>query len=152
MLVASDEATRGSVIAKHDRSSPSRSGFTDVGRAAVEDFRRGEGTAERLAEMGVFVVVQALPFRAVIEEIPQPARSRLGLQGRQQRARRPSLARIGNRIEQSPFVRVDEFLHERRERRLQRFHPFRQFDEHWLSPWRRGAERVNRRPGRACRA
>ena len=93
MLVASDEATSGSVIAKHERISPASSGSSHcrfcsaravadqhfhvagVGRRAVEDFGREAGDAAHdFAERRVLEVGQPGAVLALRQEqIPQPA-------------------------------------------------------------------------------
>ena len=99
MLVASLDATAGSVMAKPERISPSSSGASQrsfcssravahqhlgvagVGRAAVEDLGREEAAAHDLGQRRVVAVVEAGAVLAVgQEEVPQPGGLRLGLQ------------------------------------------------------------------------
>jgi hypothetical protein len=99
MLVASEEATAGSVIAKHERISPRSRGSSHsllvfvgavalqhlhvagVGGVAVEDLGRQQRAAHDLAQMAVFDIAE--PGAAVgfgQEEVPQPGLARLRLQ------------------------------------------------------------------------
>ena len=139
MLVASDEATFGSVMAKQERIEPSSSGFSqrafcvvgpvdrqdlhvaDIGRVAVEDFGRGQRAAEHLAEMRVFEIGKPLPFRAVIvEQVPQPFGAGFLLEVLDQRARRPLPGLAFGRRQDGAFVRIDMRVHEGCEPRPQR--------------------------------
>ena len=82
MLVASDEATAGSVIRKAERISPSISGFSHlrllllaavalqhfhvagIGRGAVEHFRREPDAAHDFGERRVFEIAQPAPWNS----------------------------------------------------------------------------------------
>ena len=122
MLVASEEATSGSVIvnalrirASQQRLEPLRAllvgavlqqhlHVAGVGRVAVEDVRRQRGAAGQLGDRRVVDVGQPLAAvgaepRGVLpgvlarqEEVPQPLRAGLGLQLGDHRQRRPRVA------------------------------------------------------------
>ena len=113
MLVASEEATAGSVIAKQERSRPRAEApasatfwsgvpnsdedfhVADIGRVAIEDFRRGQRAAKNLAEMAVFVVGEAGAFGAVgIEQVPQALAPGLALQRLHSGARSPAFGAV----------------------------------------------------------
>ena len=102
MLVASDEATSGSLIAKHDRIAPASSGSSQrsrciavakklqqldvaaVGRAAVEYLGRPRHPTHDLAERRVVEVGEARAGLIVAqprqEQVPEPECARLLLQ------------------------------------------------------------------------
>ena len=150
MLVASDEATSGSVIAKHERISPASSGSSHrrlllgravagehfhvagVGRRAVEHLRRDIGDAAHdLAERRVFEVGQAGAVLALRQEqVPQPRGARLRLSA-------PRRSRVG--CQRSPsaicrwkvgFVRIDVLVHERGEPALEIAAPSDSLEHH----------------------
>ena len=113
MLVASLDATHGSVIAKHERISPLSSGLqpllllqrgtelrqdlhvAGVGRRAVRRFAEQRRRSHHLAQRRVLEVRQA---RAVLglgeEEVPEVALARLGLQLLHDRRREMRVARL----------------------------------------------------------
>ena len=114
MLVASDDATHGSVIAKHERISPSSNGaqpllllerraelgedlhVAGVGRGAVRGFRQQRRRAHHLAQRRV---VEVGELGAVVafghEEVPEVALARLDLQLLHHRRREVRVARLG---------------------------------------------------------
>ena len=126
MLVASDEATAGSVIAKAERISPSSSGFSHcsfcsfvrvahqhfhvagVGRRAVEHLGRDRRAPHDLAERRVFEVGQAgAVFAFGQEQVPQPGRARLRLQLLHDRRDLPAVARLRHLPLEDLLGRID---------------------------------------------
>ena len=121
MLVASDDATSGSVIAKQDRIRPASSGSSQllalrlgavahqhfhvagVRRRTVEDFRRrSRDAAHDLAERRVLDVGQAGAVCALREkQIPQPGGARLRLQLFDDRRRLPAIAVLDLPVDRS---------------------------------------------------
>jgi len=92
----------------------------DVGGVAVEHLRRGQRTAEGLAEVAVFVVGEPGALGAVVvEQVPQALRAGLALQLLHQPLFLPAGGALARLVEDLPLVRVDVFGHEGLETALQ---------------------------------
>ena len=137
MLVASDDATAGSVIANADRIRPSSSGSSHslalllgavaqqhlhvagVGRVAVEDDRRdgrapcqlGDGRVVDVREPLATVGAEPGGVLAGVllreEEVPQPSRAGLGLEVLDDRERRPLRAGLAGGGQVAVVLRLD---------------------------------------------
>ncbi len=107
-----------------------------VGCRAIEHLRRPDDAAHDLAQRRIFEVREAGAARGIRQKkVPEPRGARLRLELVDDAGRAPAVA-LGDLVEEHLLVRVDVFVHERREAREQSLRARVVLEVHGHSPGR----------------